>query len=429
MPPVELTALRTQYSKTYDMGGGKRRLVVGGNISHYRDSALAPWEDVDLTVQDTPITSGFTHYFKKGQYRYEIDADRGIIKVYLKRGNNSRYVELWADPSGDQPVNVTVQNKFLVTVSWATPSVEHALYLSDNGVKIYYVLADDSAPDTYVLGYKFINTKKDGREVKDKNTDEVLGLLQDAWLQDSTGTRRDVQEVFDSDIVTLQADLSGLLFPVIMDPTLSNLSNTADAWLDQGAPSTNYGSSTQFNLGYTGGGVSRATDYLAWDISAIPPGSTIDSATPYLYCLFENIPDSGTDNLVGLYRCTRTDVVESQCTWNNYKSGSSWTSPGGDYTLTDRVLKYMVGTGWHLFGPSDASKNQFQYALDNAGGIASMILAPHSWSITGVAAFYSKEWGTPGQRPYANIEYTEGGAAAMPLMSTQGIHSKIFGRD
>jgi hypothetical protein len=36
-----------------------------------------------------------------------------------------------------------------------------------------------------------------------------------------------------------------------------------------------------------------------------------------------------------LARLTRTDWVESEVTWNDYASGSAWTTPGGDVALGD----------------------------------------------------------------------------------------------
>jgi len=54
-----------------------------------------------------------------------------------------------------------------------------------------------------------------------------------------------------------------------------------------------------------------------------------------------------TGKQVDFNRCTRpADWVESEVTWNDYKSATAWTAAGGDFTVTDQVITTVpVATG------------------------------------------------------------------------------------
>jgi hypothetical protein len=410
------------------MGGGSRRLVVGGPNEHYLDEDSGLWQDVDLTSLDAPVTPGFSYYFKKGRYRYEVDSNKGIIKIYLKRNQNDRYVELRAHPTDNQPVAVEIVSRFCIRVSWSIGAVNYEFICTDRGVKLNLTLLNDLAPDTYIFGYRFVNLNKDGRKIKDKDTAEILGLIQDAWLQDSSPIpiRRDVQEIFDlnAGTVTLVADLTGLISPVMIDPTLSGLVTNADAWLSQqfGGGGT-HGNETSFNVGYTAGSW-RATSYLDFNFSAIPDGQQIDSATVFLYMFFSSAPAGHTNSRLSLNRCTRTEAIESQVTYSQYKNGFPWTAPGGDFTTTNRqIIEMLTAPIWMQFGPTGNTQAQFQYAYENTSKFAPMILTPFTWSFTGVSAFRSKEYATPSERPYADIVYSSAGGSTAILRRRRGVVS------
>ena len=49
----EITNLRKRFSKTLDIGGGKRRVELSGRPRHYRDPSDGSWKDIDTTPQET----------------------------------------------------------------------------------------------------------------------------------------------------------------------------------------------------------------------------------------------------------------------------------------------------------------------------------------------------------------------------------------
>lgn len=56
----ELIRLRTENSKTFDLGNGKRRAVISGGLVHYKDNYADPseqWKDIDLTIRGGNLTT------------------------------------------------------------------------------------------------------------------------------------------------------------------------------------------------------------------------------------------------------------------------------------------------------------------------------------------------------------------------------------
>ena len=124
--------------------------------------------------------------------------------------------------------------------------------------------------------------------------------------------------------------------------TLITLYPTNDAPIKQGNPNTNYdtattGKATQFDERFL----------LKFDLSVIPSGSTINSATLTLY----NQAGFGA-NIYYVQRILQ-NVVYNQTTWNIYSTGNNWTtagcnSSGNDYTTSGQASAYhgMGGSGY-----------------------------------------------------------------------------------
>ncbi len=145
-----------------------------------------------------------------------------------------------------------------------------------------------------------------------------------------------------------------------------------------------------------------------YDFSAIPPGSTIGSATFELTKTGSTI-DSGSLAL-SLRRLTEA-WTELGVTWNREDGTLFWTTPGAshnndDHTLTDKVdISYTNGALISL--PATAL---VQEGLDNQAGIGSWLLIgeehDHGAGPSDLVSFYLCEWATAAQRPKLTINYT-----------------------
>jgi len=71
---------RGENLKTYDLGEGKYRAVVGGGIAHYKDDPDNPdelWKDVDTTIGESD-KENWDWEVVKGKYHILIRADTAI---------------------------------------------------------------------------------------------------------------------------------------------------------------------------------------------------------------------------------------------------------------------------------------------------------------------------------------------------------------
>ena len=50
--------------------------------------------------------------------------------------------------------------------------------------------------------------------------------------------------------------------------------------------------------------------------------------------LFDNAARDPSGVEISVCKLTRTNWVDTEATWNQYKSGSGWSSAGGDYVTT-----------------------------------------------------------------------------------------------
>ncbi len=105
-----------------------------------------------------------------------------------------------------------------------------------------------------------------------------------------------------------------------------------DTFLDKGAPTTTNGSNVDIPVGPLFGSPNLYHAMLKFDLSSIPAGSTITSATLTLWTGTNFGDRAGT---VEVYRVKRA-WIDSQATWNVYTTGNNWTTAGCDDTTNDR---------------------------------------------------------------------------------------------
>jgi len=130
------------------------------------------------------------------------------------------------------------------------------------------------------------------------------------------------------------------------------LTPTKDASFYEGSPDTNIGA---YNNLYIKSiepwyDLYSYQTALEFDLSAIPKDAVITSATLELYLHDCDEAAPGLTN-IGCDRQPHTDWVENEATWNVYKTGSSWTIPGGDWLNEGLVVTdvYPSYRGWVSF--------------------------------------------------------------------------------
>ena len=180
---------------------------------------------------------------------------------------------------------------------------------------------------------------------------------------------------------------------------IRNLTSTADTQIAENSSATNYGGTTTLKVDGDdpGGSGKDASSLLRWDLSSVPTGSKVDSASVTV-----NVTNPSTQTYQ-IYDLKRP-WVESAATWLQYASGTAWEVAGAKGSL-DRGSQ--VGslsastTGKRTFTLSPALVQRW---LDNPATNQGIIIA-NSTNTDGVD-FSSRQDADASLRPTLSMNYT-----------------------
>ncbi len=168
-------------------------------------------------------------------------------------------------------------------------------------------------------------------------------------------------------------------------------------------PNTVYGGGTDLQIASQT--AANARTLPAFDFTALPNSAVISSAILSLYYYTYNATDP-VGRTYWAYRLTQTTWVESQTTWNNYKTDTPWIAPGGDYTETNGASTTVpVSYGWMSWDVTSI----VQYSQVNEGKYTFFLLrdGTESSATTYNAYFHASEYTTDTSlRPKLVITYT-----------------------
>jgi hypothetical protein len=139
--------------------------------------------------------------------------------------------------------------------------------------------------------------------------------------------------------------------------------STADTCVNSDFPNNNYGTIDKMDV-YTDA-TQSVRSLVKFDLSSIPPGSTINQAYLLLYVItYDGNPASRT---YVANRITK-DWIETQATWNDYKTSSNWAAPGGDFT-TDGAASTpgAINGNWLTWTVTDIVKAWIEGGQSNYG--------------------------------------------------------------
>jgi hypothetical protein len=188
----------------------------------------------------------------------------------------------------------------------------------------------------------------------------------------------------------------------------------ADTGITSGDPDANLGGFPQIFIGNDTHEAKRAL--LRFDLTAVPPGSTITSCTLVVDVVTHNNPGSGK-----IHRLKQTAWVESAATWNRYDGATGWTTPGAfnpseaqsDVVVTpgpDGPIAYTAPTKTGAFTFPDLT-TLCQDAVTNRGSSLD-ILVKQDDDTPGTTAEFSISRRTDSveaQRPMLMVAFVPGG--------------------
>ncbi|HEX6764987.1 MAG TPA: DNRLRE domain-containing protein, partial [Polyangiaceae bacterium] len=218
--------------------------------------------------------------------------------------------------------------------------------------------------------------------------------------------------------VTYDPPTSGTLsFQDGVQPTAA-YAGTTDTTLHQAAPTTNFGNDSTVLVDGDDGAGADLSSLLRWDVSQIPAGSAVTSASVTLSIVN---PTGNTYNLFSLARPWN----ELEATWNNATSSTAWATPGA-FAASDRnatILGSVTGPIGSVTIPLNAAGVSAVQAWVN--GSNNGLVISDSAGTDGID-FASSENATLASRPKLTVTWGSGGGGG-PAPTTTTNYSEQSG--
>lgn len=191
-----------------------------------------------------------------------------------------------------------------------------------------------------------------------------------------------------------------------------------DTMLDSANPTTNFGTGTNLDT-Y---GAQNLTSILNF---TLPSGSgTITQIKLFLYKTNRYNATAGYTHDV--YQLLRNDWVETQATWNIFKTANNWTTAGAlgvgtDYnsTLIDSVASNTPASAWDswIITGTGGAGTPISFTW---GDIVNIKMRGNTNSANINSRYASREHGTTSIRPYLEITYTPVGGTNSNFFAMMG---------
>ncbi len=264
--PTEIVSLRTENSKTYDLGNGHYSTDISVGAVHYKDNynnSSEQWKDIDLTWQGNQITTA--------PYILTVNPDNYSLTMYDKKTGSTTSLALSTigNKSATKITKVTTKNKMAFSSVATDTDIE--IVVENTRVQFKRILKSDKAP-----------------------TDAVFGLSQSGTgIVVTSQARYTNTNMNDAKIPVITSKNGGLLtetidkikvtkYPVEIDPTLDlQVSANTDDCYDNGTTTvTNSGANIAWGKN---GGVVYDSGIRFLNVT-VPNGATITSAYVTFTC-------------------------------------------------------------------------------------------------------------------------------------------------
>ncbi|KAA9008439.1 DNRLRE domain-containing protein [Paenibacillus spiritus] len=388
---LELKDKRTLNTKTYLLGKDTYETVVSSEPLHYQDQE-GNWQDISLSIADeneltatqevpwskdalpevpapvlkdgsgklrtAPNLQKLTKdAFRALQVPFDIRIGKQFKQGYEIGKGESRlsFVPVGANPSHAVRQKDENGGAYIRYASaWSATYVD--LQLIPSGLKETIVLESASAPSSFTYEV----TSGLGKDLKWGNLQ-----IDPAWLIDAKGVYREVSQTIRTEggktYLDLRPDLSGLAYPVRIDPTIRLTgvnNNMMDTTVNAHEPDRNYGSEPRLYTGKDTNGNQFRT-LLKFDLSQIPAGEyqvleaylTLNQTAEYQYNAYTNVE---------LQRITSA-WDENAVTWNTQPAYAP-DADGHPYASAP-----VYGEGQQIFAIKDLAEEWLNGLYPNYG--------------------------------------------------------------
>jgi hypothetical protein len=347
----EMLNKRTRNSKTWiNFDGSYTTEIYNGDV-HYQDENgnwhninTDLYDEADLDQVDFPVAKEGAEEFRimktacsNMKKKNILDRDmmdyQGLkapfdcrIPKNFKRGytigkgsTKLRFIPVGASPAKGY-LEEGKENCVHYQDAWNDTDV--CLEVMPNGIKETIILKSDRAPFSFSF-------EVDGPLEDDLTAGNLK--LQPAWLQDANGERRDVVQTIrregDKTFIDLVADVTGLVYPIEIDPTVTlNYTNVlADGLVTSNNEYDMNSNEITLYTSLSGGSLYYSDMLVKFDLSTIPADSYISDAKISLY-----VSSYGSTNAPRIFVYPSTaDITSGSTAATNY---GKFDGPNNNYT-------------------------------------------------------------------------------------------------
>lgn len=348
----EIIEKRTRTSKTYDLGNGTRRCVIGQLPMHFDEGGQ--WHDIDL---EASVIDARGHYvLRQCPYVLKISADRPAYE-YTSRSGRRVDVELlanagapmfegglykWGDVGRDadyviQPLphgaaTLLVLNGPQASRSWfwrirGDMALLQPLIGKDSGGRILELVERRDA-DAGVITVEWTGRAISPGELRRKDRGDMIGA---GWTSDVT-------------------------WPVVIDPTVNeniaaNGDDAGSGWISSGAVFAAFSAGGTIIYAGVNAGTVRYYAGLRFQTIAIPPAASITSATLTIRATaISGAPDlniygNKVDDAAAF--ATPGNRIKNMTKTTAFTNKSSWTANADNaITVTSIIAEILGRAGW-----------------------------------------------------------------------------------
>lgn len=388
---------RNRYQKHYDLGGGQFRLESHSMPIHENDG-LGNWVEIDNYLE--PITDpDYSHKTR----RHDFEVKLSKYKQPLEVSSNGETVKV--DPQGASQVT-GIESGNQITYIDAYNNVDVERIIVNGGLKTNYILKGAGHPTSFsfkITGKRewikkpFFEGLNDGHKLSETHP------IDDSWNGDT--------------YTFILPDLTGLTYPITIDPSIAPLSGTGDgrvryeaaaAWDTAHSAGSGADVVTTDTTGQIGAWRETSAPIYSirrsaffFDTSAIPDGSTIDSIT--LTLVADSVQNSGDTYYVTPYTETALDNVDDYVRTKWGWTGSAFPN-GGSLLISTTGSKVIT-------------VDKTVITINQSGTTSIGLLGSKDWTNTAptdntqrsMVVRWSDYTGTTSD-PVLTVNYTEGGA-------------------
>ena len=403
----EVVERRGANSRTLAQDDGSYRTDVFAGPVHFSDGA-GQWQPIDNTLVPSS-RPGAAFESSANSFVVSLPADLATAPVSLSTA--SAAVGFALEGAKGSPA----AHANAATYADALPGVSAVYRASATGVKEELVLAGPTSPRTFRF-HVSTSAGLTARENPGGGIDFVDGAGRVAMAFRPPEMHEQANEARASKavrlriaqasplVVELAADPAwlaapGRAWPVVVDPWLTIPEAQQDTFIRSGADAnTNYGYDHALKVGNNGATTARSLlRFVTTDWVGEP--HRVREAFLQLYM---HAQDTGTQAMsVSAHAVNAAEFfTETEATWNNRRTATAWSTPGGGFTAAAESTNPAVGggeLGWESFDLTSLAQSWANGAANNG-----VVLKAANEGAAAVASFRSHDYGAvdASKQPY-----------------------------